>query len=150
MEVILLDRVQNLGEIGDTVRVKPGYGRNFLLPQGKALRATKDNAAVFEARKAELLKHAAESEASAKMRGEALAKLAEVTITQRAADEGKLYGSVGPREVAEAITAAGIEVDKGEVVMPEGQIREVGEHEVSIHLYAELEQTIVVKVVADE
>lgn len=150
MEVILLDRVQNLGEIGDTVRVKPGYGRNYLLPQGKALRATKDNAAVFEARKAELLKQAAESEAAAKIRGEALAKLGEVTVTQRASDEGKLYGSVGPREIADAITAAGIEVDKGEVVMPEGPVREVGESEVLIHLYAEMEQAVLVKVVAEE
>lgn len=101
MEVILLDRIQNLGDLGDTVRVKPGYGRNYLLPQGKALRATKDNAAVFEARKAELLKKAADSEAAAKARAEALAGLGSLTLTSRASEEGKLYGSIGPREIAD-------------------------------------------------
>lgn len=149
MEVILLDRVQNLGDIGDTVRVKPGYGRNYLLPQGKALRATKDNLEVFEARKAELLKKVAESESAAKARAEAITALGSVTLTGRASDEGKLYGSIGPREVADAITEAGVTVDKGDVVMPDGPIRETGEHEVLVHLYAGLEAPINVVVEAE-
>jgi len=149
MEVILLDRIQNLGDIGDTVRVKPGYGRNYLLPQGKALRATQDNVAVFEARKAELLKKAAESEAAAKARAEALAGIGALTLTSRASDEGKLYGSIGPREIADAITAAGVTVDKGEVVMPDGPIRSVGEHEVVVHLYAAMEAAVSVVIEAE-
>ncbi|WP_348675009.1 50S ribosomal protein L9 [uncultured Abyssibacter sp.] len=149
MEVILLDRIQNLGDIGDTVRVKPGYGRNYLLPQGKALRATQDNVAVFEARKAELLKKAAESEAAAKARAEALAGIGALNLTSRASDEGKLYGSIGPREIADAITAAGVTVDKGEVVMPDGPIRSVGEHEVVVHLYAAMEAAVSVIIEAE-
>ncbi|MCK5858641.1 MAG: 50S ribosomal protein L9 [Abyssibacter sp.] len=149
MEVILLDRIQNLGDLGDTVRVKPGYGRNYLLPQGKALRATKDNAAVFEARKAELLKKAADSEAAAKARAEALAGLGSLTLTSRASEEGKLYGSIGPREIADAITEAGVTVDKGEVVMPDGPIRSVGEHDVLVHLYATMEATMTVVIEAE-
>lgn len=149
MEVILLDRIQNLGDIGDTVRVKPGYGRNYLLPQGKALRATQDNVAVFEARKAELLKKAAESEAAAKARAEALAGIGALNLTSRASDEGKLYGSIGPREIADAITAAGVTVDKGEVVMPDGPIRSVGEHEVVVHLYAAMEAAVSVVIEAE-
>ena len=149
MEVILLDRIQNLGDIGDTVRVKPGYGRNYLLPQGKALRGTKDNLAVFDERKAELLKKVAESEAAAKARAEAIAGLGTITLTSRASEEGKLYGSIGPREIAEAITEAGVTVDKGEVVMPDGPLRATGEHEVVIHLYATLEATMSVVVEAE-
>ena len=149
MEVILLDRIQNLGDLGDTVRVKPGYGRNYLLPQGKALRATKDNAAVFEARKAELLKKAADSEAAAKARAEALAGLGSLTLTSRASEEGKLYGSIGPREIADAITEAGVTVDKGEVVMPDGPIRSVGEHDALVHLYATMEATVTVVIEAE-
>lgn len=149
MEVILLDRIQNLGDLGDVVTVKPGYGRNYLLPQGKALRATAANREVFEARKAELLKKAAESTAAAKARAEAIAKLGTVTIASRASEEGKLYGSVGPREVAAALSAAGVETEKEEVVM-DAPMREVGETEVTVHLYAEVDQTLNVVVVAEE
>lgn len=149
MEVILLDRIQNLGDLGDVVTVKPGYARNFLMPQGKALRATAANREVYEARKAELLKKAAESTAAAKARAEAIEKLGSVTITSRASEEGKLYGSVGPREVAKALTDAGVATDKEEVVMDE-PLREVGEAEVTVHLYAEVDQTINVVVEALE
>lgn len=149
MEVILLDRIQNLGDLGDVVTVKPGYARNFLMPQGKALRATAANREVYEARKAELLKKAAESTAAAKARAEAIEKLGTVTITSRASEEGKLYGSVGPREVAKALTDAGVATDKEEVVMDE-PLREVGEAEVTVHLYAEVDQTINVIVAALE
>ena len=134
MEVILLDRIQNLGDLGDVVTVKPGYGRNYLLPQGKALRATAANREVFETRKAELLKKAAESTAAAKARAEAIEKLGTVTIASRASEEGKLYGSVGPRE---------------EVVM-DAPLREVGEAEVVVHLYAEIDQPLNVVVTAEE
>lgn len=149
MEVILLDRIQNLGDLGDVVTVKPGYGRNYLLPQGKALRATAANREVFETRKAELLKKAAESTAAAKARAEAIEKLGTVTIASRASEEGKLYGSVGPREVAAALSAAGIETEKEEVVM-DAPLREVGEAEVVVHLYAEIDQPLNVVVTAEE
>ena len=149
MEVILLDRIQNLGDLGDVVTVKPGYGRNYLLPQGKALRATAANREVFETRKAELLKKAAESTAAAKARAEAIEKLGTVTISSRASEEGKLYGSVGPREVAAALSAAGIETEKEEVVM-DAPLREVGEAEVVVHLYAEIDQPLNVVVTAEE
>lgn len=149
MEVILLDRIQNLGDLGDIVTVKPGYARNFLMPQGKALRATAANREVYEARKAELLKKAAESTAAAKARAEAIEKLGSVTIASRASEEGKLYGSVGPREVAQALTDAGVATDKEEVVMDE-PLREIGEAEVTVHLYAEVDQTINVIVTALE
>ncbi|MBR9814616.1 50S ribosomal protein L9 [bacterium] len=149
MEVILLDRIQNLGDLGDVVTVKPGYGRNYLLPQGKALRATAANREVYEARKAELLKKAAESTSAAKARAEAIAKLGTVTISSRASEEGKLYGSVGPREVALALTEAGVATDKEEVVM-DTPMREVGEADVTVHLYAEVDQDIKVIVQAEE
>ena len=149
MEVILLDRIQNLGDLGDVVTVKPGYGLNYLLPQGKALRATAANREVFETRKAELLKKAAESTAAAKARAEAIEKLGTVTIASRASEEGKLYGSVGPREVAAALSAAGIETEKEEVVM-DAPLREVGEAEVVVHLYAEIDQPLNVVVTAEE
>ena len=149
MEVILLDRIQNLGDLGDVVTVKPGYGRNYLLPQGKALRATAANREVFETRKAELLKKAAESTAAAKARAEAIEKLGTVTIASRASEEGKLYGSVGPREVAAALSAAGIETEKEEVVM-DAPLREVGEAEVVVHLYADIDQPLNVVVTAEE
>ena len=134
---------------GDTVRVKPGYGRNYLLPQCKALRATADNVAVFEVRNAELLKKAAETEAAAKARGEAIAGLGQLTLSSRASDEGKLYGSIGPRKIADVLTEAGVTVDKVEVIMPEGPIRAVGEHEVLVHLYAGMEAPVTVAVEAE-
>ena len=146
MELILLQKVTNLGNLGDKVSVKPGYGRNFLVPQGKAVPATAANTAEFEARRAEY-----EAKAQAQL-GDAesrRAKLegASVTVYANASTEGKLYGSVGPREVAEALTKLGTPVEKSEVVM--GAIRHVGESEVIVHLHADVEVPVKVVVEAE-
>ena len=145
MDVILLEKVKNLGDLGDTVKVKPGYGRNFLLPQGKALPATPGNVKVFEARKAELLKKAGDSLNAAKMRAE---KLAGKTLTIKAltAEEGKLYGSVGVTDVVRAAAAAGFDLKRSEVDMPTGPIRQLGSHPVTIRLHTEVEASITVAI----
>lgn|SRR5690242_9939734 len=145
MDVILLEKVKNLGDLGDTVKVKPGYGRNFLLPQGKALPATPGNVKVFEARKAELLKKAGDSLNAAKMRAE---KLAGKTLTIKAltAEEGKLYGSVGVTDVVRAAAAAGFDLKRSEVDMPTGPIRQLGSHPVTIRLHTEVEASITVTI----
>ena len=145
MELILLQKVTNLGVLGDKVNVKPGYGRNYLVPQGKAVPATPANIAEFETRRAEY-------EAKAKaLLDEALARKeklegASVTVKANASTEGKLYGSVGPRDIAEAFTAAGLPLEKSEVVMGEGPIRHVGEFDVLVHLHADVETTVKVVV----
>ena len=148
MNIILLERVSNLGDLGEEVAVKNGYARNFLIPTGKAVRATADNRAVFEARRAEL-----QQAANAKLTdaGERAAALAgqRATIVVRASEEGKLYGSVGTADIAEALTQAVLPVAKSEVRMPEGVIRTVGEHEVDIHLHADVTQSVFVEVVAE-
>ncbi len=149
MEVILLEKVRNLGGLGDQVKVKAGYGRNFLMPQGKAVIASKDNVAKFEERRAELEAKAAEQLAAAQARAEKLAGVGRVTITNRAGDEGKLFGSVAPQDVADAFTAAGVEVAKLEVLMPEGAIRHTGEHELNIQLHSDVVQAVTVEVVAE-
>ncbi|MEC8639651.1 MAG: 50S ribosomal protein L9, partial [Pseudomonadota bacterium] len=123
MNIILLDKIANLGGLGDQVTVKSGYARNFLFPQGKAVPATKDNVEKFEARRAELEAKIAEQLAAANARAEKVAELAEVTIAAPAGDEGKLFGSVGTRDIADAITAAGVEVQKAEVKLPTGTLR---------------------------
>lgn len=148
MELILLQKVTNLGGLGDKVNVKPGYGRNFLVPQGKAVPATAANLAEFEARRAEY-----EAKAQAQF-GDAEARKAKlegasVTIYANASSEGKLYGSVGPREIAEALTKLGMPVEKAEVVMGEGAIRNVGETEVVVHLHADVETPVKVIVAAE-
>ena len=148
MELILLQKVTNLGNLGDKVNVKPGYGRNFLVPQGKAVPATATNIAEFEGKRAE---YEAKAEA---IHGEATSRIAKlegtsVTIHANASAEGKLYGSVGPREIAEALTKAGNPVGKSEVVMGEGAFRTVGEFEVLVHLHADVETTVKV-IVAPE
>jgi large subunit ribosomal protein L9 len=145
MDVILLEKVKNLGDLGDTVKVKPGYGRNFLLPQGKALPATKGNLKVFEARKAELLKKATDSLSAAKMRAEQLSGKA-LTIKALTAEEGKLYGSIGVSDVVRAAAAAGIELKRSEVDMPTGPIRQIGSHPVTIRLHTEVETSITVTI----
>jgi large subunit ribosomal protein L9 len=137
MEVILLEKIRNLGGLGDVVRVKPGFGRNFLIPQKKAIQASEANKKVFESRRAELLAKEDSLLAAAKTRAEQLAALA-VAIEAQATDEGKLYGSVGPAEIAEAITAAGVEIEKREVSMPTGPIHELGEHSVEIQLHSDV------------
>ena len=148
MELILLQKVTNLGGLGDKVTVKPGYGRNFLVPQGKAVPATAANLAEFEAKRAE---YEAKAKAGLEDAQARQAKLegASVTLKANASTEGKLYGSVGPRDIAEAFTAAGLPLEKSEVVMGEGPIRHVGEFEVLVHLHADVETTVKVVVVPE-
>ena len=148
MELILLQKVTNLGGLGDKVKVKPGYGRNFLVPQGKAVPATAANLAEFEAKRADY-----EAKAKASLDGaegrKARLEGTSVTIYANASTEGKLYGSVGPREIAEALTKLGTPVEKSEVVMGEGAIRHVGEFEVVVHLHADVETPVKVVVEAE-
>jgi large subunit ribosomal protein L9 len=148
MKLILLQKVTNLGGLGDKVDVKPGYGRNFLVPQGKAVPATAANMAEFEARRAEYEARARELSAGAEARRDRLQGAA-VTIAVNASTEGKLYGSVGPRDIAEAFTAAGLPLGKSEVVMGEGAIRRTGEFDVLVHLHADIEATVKVVVVPE-
>ena len=148
MEVILLEKVGKLGNLGDKVNVKSGYGRNYLIPYGKAVSASKDNLAAFEARRAELEAAAADKLAAAEARAAQLEEFS-VTITSKAGDEGKLFGSIGVRDVADAITAAGIDVAKSEVKMPEGSIRDLGEYPVTLQLHSDVSVEIYV-VVAGE
>ena len=149
MNVILLEKVENLGDIGDLVTVKPGYGRNYLLPQGKAALATKANLAEVEARRAELEKVAAEELAAAKARAE-LVNGMELVIPANAGEEGKLFGSVGPIDIVDAFSKVGVEVERAEVRMPDGPIHEIGDFTVGLHLHADINVDVNVKVVADE
>ena len=149
MEVILLDNVGSLGVLGDRVDVKPGYGRNFLIPQGKAVPATQENIEKFEARRAELESAAASTLAAAQKRGDAIQALEQVQITATAGEEGRLFGSIGTRDIADALTAAGCETDKAEVRLPDGVIRELGDYEILIQLHAEVMTTVNISVVAE-
>ncbi|MCG6971104.1 MAG: 50S ribosomal protein L9 [Gammaproteobacteria bacterium] len=148
MNVILLEKVHKLGSLGDTVAVKPGFGRNFLIPKGMAVSATPDNIAKFEARRAELENVAAEKLSAAESRRESLAEIA-VTIAHKAGDEGKLFGSVGTAEIARAISEAGTEVEKREVRLPEGPIRQIGEYDIDIELHSDVVATVKVTIVAE-
>ncbi|HEV2110552.1 MAG TPA: 50S ribosomal protein L9 [Gammaproteobacteria bacterium] len=149
MEVILLQKVENLGNLGDKVKVRAGYGRNFLIPQGKAKPATAGNVAEFEKRRAELEKQAADMLAAAVQRkGELDGK--SITINAKAGQEGKLFGSVGTVDIAEAMTASGIKLERKEVRMPQGPIRVAGEHKVEIHLHTDVNVEITVNVIAEE
>ena len=148
MQLILLQKVVNLGNLGDKVDVKPGYGRNFLVPQGKAVPATAANLAEFEAKRADYEAKAQEALEAATSRQGKLAD-ASVTVTANASPEGKLYGSVGPREIADALTKAVTPVNKSEVVMGEGPIRNIGEFDVVVHLHADVESIVKVTVVPD-
>ncbi len=148
MDVILLEKIANLGNLGDKVNVKGGYARNFLLPQGKATAATAANVEAFEARRAELEKQAAEKKAEADARAAKLADLT-VTIAANSGDEGKLFGSIGTRDIAEAVSAAGVELDKSEVRLPNGALRNTGEYDVEVHLHTDVEATVKVVVVAE-
>ena len=143
MDIILLEKVQNLGALGDTVRVKPGYARNFLIPGGKAVAATPANIAAFEARRAELEK------AQAEARGAKLEDL-RIVVRRKAGEEGKLFGSVGPADVAEAITAAGVELERSEVRMAGDSVRQVGEYAVEIVLHADVIAQVTLAVEAEE
>ena len=145
MNVILLEKVENLGGIGDLVKVKPGYGRNFLLPQGKAALATPENMKAIEARRAELEAAAAEELAAAKARAESINGV-EIVIQANAGSEGKLFGSVGPVDIAEALEA--IQVERAEIRMPHGPIQELGEFTIGVHLHSEVDAEITVRVVS--
>lgn len=150
MQVILLETIKNLGDLGSVVDVRPGHGRNFLIPQGKALPATKNNLAEVEQRRAELEKQAAEQLAAAQERGEKLNE-ASVSVARKSGDEGKLFGSVGTKDIADAITEqTGVEVEKAEVKLPLGTIRQTGEFELDLVLHPEVTVAIKLAVVSEE
>jgi large subunit ribosomal protein L9 len=146
MQVILLEKVKKLGDLGDTVNVKPGYGRNFLLPQGKALPATEANRAVFEARKAELIKKFGDSLNAAKMRAEKIGGKT-ITIKMLAAEEGRLYGSVGPADIITAAGEQGVEIKKSEIDLVSGAIRQVGSYDIAVRLHPEVETSLTIVIV---
>lgn len=148
MEVILLEKVRNLGNLGDQVKVRPGYARNYLIPKGKAVPATEEAKQAVEARRAELEKASAEALAAAQARAQAL-EGATLQIVVKAGEEGKLFGSVGPSEVVEAAREAGFELAKAEVILPEGPIKVVGDYPVALALHPEVEVRITVSVVAE-
>ena len=149
MNVILLDNVENLGSVGDLVKVKPGYGRNFLLPQGKAALATPDNIKAIEARRAELEKAVAKELAEAKARAKVINGM-ELVIQANAGSEDKLFGSVGPIDIADAFGNVQVEVQRSEIRMPDGPIHELGEFEIGVHLHPEVNADVKVRVVAAE
>ena len=141
MDLILLEKVQNLGDLGDLVKVKAGFGRNYLVPQGKAALATKENLAAFEERRAELEAAAKDKLGQAQARQSGLEGV-EVEITANASEEGNLYGSIGPREIAAAVSALGREITKSEVIMGEGPLRTVGEFDVIVQLHTDVDTTV--------
>ena len=149
MQVILLDKIEHLGKVGDQVNVKSGFARNYLIPQGKAVMATKANIEHFEARRAELEEKAAQALAAAVDRAARLEALGSVTIASKAGDEGRLFGSIGTRDIADAITAKGVEVAKSEVRLPNGLIRTLGEHEVTFQFHGEVFSHLNVVIVAE-
>ena len=149
MELVLLQKVKNLGNLGDKVKVKPGYGRNYLVPQGKALPATTANVAEFEKRRADYEAKANQILSGAETRKASL-EGASITVKANASPEGKLFGSVGPRDIAEAFSAAGHPLEKSEVVMSEGPLRHTGEFEIAVHLHADVHTTVKVIVTAED
>ncbi|OUS26749.1 50S ribosomal protein L9 [Gammaproteobacteria bacterium 45_16_T64] len=149
MNVILLEKTRNLGELGEQVSVKAGYGRNYLIPQGKAVPATEANVKHFDSRRAELEKKAAEVLAAAEARLAQITGLGTVTITSKAGDEGKLFGSIGPRDIADAITAAGVDVKKSEVSLPLGAIRQAGDFEIDVQVHTDVKGLVALSVVPE-
>tara|TARA_B110000503_G_scaffold24161_2_gene38018 strand:+ start:5526 stop:5975 length:450 start_codon:yes stop_codon:yes gene_type:complete len=149
MNVILLENISKLGRLGETVKVKAGFGRNYLIPQGKAVHATEANTASFEARRAELEAAADAQMAEAQLRADAINALGTITITANAGEEGKLFGSVGTRDIADAIVALGCEVDKSEVRLPSGALRELGEFEIAIQVHGNVDASVLVAVIAE-
>ena len=149
MQIILLQRIVNLGKLGETVDVKPGYGRNFLIPHGKALPATKANIEKFEARRAELEADEAKEVATAQTRADALTDV-NVIMRAKSGDEGKLFGSIGTRDIAEALTNSGLEVDRAEIKLPEGTLRQIGEYSVDIQLHHDVTATILVTILSED
>jgi large subunit ribosomal protein L9 len=150
MEIILLDKVSGLGDLGDKVAVKPGYGRNFLIPSGKAIPATRANLEEFETRRAELEKEAATKLATAESRKAAIEGLDGVSISHKAGEEGKLFGSVGTIDISKACTDAGAVVEKNEVRLPDGPLRTTGEFEVVLHLHPDVNANLKVIIVAED
>lgn len=148
MEIILLEKIANLGGLGDKVSVKPGYGRNYLIPQGKAVVATAEKIEQFEQRRADLEKRAADALTAAEARAATISALT-VTITHKAGDEGRLYGSIGTRDIADAVTAAGVAVEKSEVRLPSGPIRHIGEYEIGIQLHGDVVAILPLTVAAE-
>ncbi len=149
MQVILLDKIANLGGLGDQVTVKAGYARNFLIPQSKAVMATKANIEHFEARRAELEAKVAGVLSAAKAKAEKIAALDLITLSSKAGDEGKLFGSIGTRDIADAVTAAGIKMQKSEVRLPEGVLRNTGLYDISVQLHSEVFSTVKISVVSE-
>jgi large subunit ribosomal protein L9 len=149
MEVILLQKIANLGDIGDRVKVKPGFGRNFLLPGGKATLATAENIAKFESRRAELEAKAASDLASARARASTLEGFS-LSIAAKAGSEGKLFGSIGTADIAEACQKAGHDIERSEVRLPAGPIRTVGEHLISLHLHSDIDIPVPLTIIAEE
>ena len=149
MNVILLDNIEKLGNIGDLVKVKPGYGRNFLIPHGKAALATPENMKAIESRRAELEKSAAEELAAAKKRLDAISGT-ELVISANAGSEDKLFGSVGPLDIVEALEKIQVQIERSEIRMPDGPIHELGEYQIGVHLHSEINAEILVRVVAAE
>lgn len=148
MQVILLEKIANLGDLGDQVTVKAGYGRNYLVPEHKAVPATKDNIEHFDSRRGELERLADEKKGAAMDRAEKLSEIS-LTLAVKAGEEGKLFGSITVRDIADAVTARGVALEKSEVRLPDGPIREVGDFEVGVHLYSEVEAIIKVSVSAE-
>ena len=148
MDIILLQRIKNLGKLGDKVSVKAGYGRNYLIPQGQAVAATEANTAAFEARRAELEKAEADVLAAAQARADELNEV-NIAITAKAGDEGKLFGSIGTRDIADALTSAGLTVDRAEVRLPNGALRHTGEFNIAIQLHHDVTAEVLVTIVSE-
>lgn len=149
MEIVLLQKIKNLGTLGDKVKVKPGYGRNFLIPQGKAVPATKANIAAFEARRAELEQTQKDALDRAESRAKRLREVS-VIITAKVAMEGKLFGSVGVAEIIEAVKLQGVELAKQEIRLPSGPLRFIGDYDIAVHLHADVDSSIKVKVIPEK
>jgi len=150
MEVILMESVENLGAVGDKVNVKSGFARNYLVPQGKAKMATAANLAEFEARRAELEKLAVEAQQAAEQRKLQIEALGAIDVTARVGSEGKLFGSIGVADVVDAIATLDVNVEKSEIRMPEGALRVVGEHQVDIHLYTDVDTHVTINIIGEE
>lgn len=148
MQVILLEKVQNVGELGDNVKVRPGYARNYLIPKGKAVPATPEHVAEFEARRSELERQQAEILEAGRARAETINGRT-LSVVRKAGEEGRLFGSVGTQDIAEAAAAAGFELARNEIRLPVDSIRQVGEYEVGVHLHADVEATITLSVIAE-
>ncbi|OGT61036.1 MAG: 50S ribosomal protein L9 [Gammaproteobacteria bacterium RIFCSPHIGHO2_12_FULL_45_12] len=149
MEVILLEKIRHLGALGHTVKVKPGFARNFLIPQGKAVYATRDNIDKFEARRAELEKHAALLQQEALKRQAAINALSGLTLMAKAGEEGKLFGSIGTRDIVDVVEKAGVTVEKSEICLPDGPLRTLGEHEITIELDSDVSAVIKLTIMAE-